>query len=106
MLRRVVPGPVGAPHAALGLARWLFAAVLVVRFTGRHIALGTAVVIAAAAGVAVGLVRMVLVTSAPILLTVLLLVAVVGMHVTPDGGAGGRGYSAAGVPVGVGAVDL
>ena len=79
----LVPGPVGAPHAALGLAALASAAVLVVRFTGRHIALGTAVVIAAAAGVAIGLVRMTLVTSAPILLTVLLLVSVVGMHVTP-----------------------
>ena len=78
-----VPGQVGAPHAALGLATVLFAAVLVVRFTGRHIALGTAVIVTAAAGVAVGVVRMVLVTSAPILLTVLLLVALMGMHVSP-----------------------
>lgn len=78
-----VPGPVGAPHAALGLATVLFAAVLVVRFTGRHIALGTAVIVTAAAGVVVGVVRMVLVTSAPILLTVLLLVALMGMHVSP-----------------------
>ena len=78
-----VPGPVGAPHAALGLATVLFAAVLVVRFTGRHIALGTAVIVTAAAGVVVGVVRMVLVTSAPILLTMLLLVALIGMHVSP-----------------------
>ena len=49
-----VPGPVGAPHAALGLATVLVAAVLVVRFTGRHIALGTAVIVTAAAGVAGG----------------------------------------------------
>lgn len=78
-----VPGPVGAPHAALGLATALVAALLVVRFTGRHIALGTAVLVTAAAGMVVGLVRMVLVTSAPILLAVLLLVAVIGMHVAP-----------------------
>ncbi|SOJ57040.1 ESX-5 secretion system protein EccD5 [Mycobacterium simulans] len=78
-----VPGPMGAPHAALGLATALVAAVLVVRFTGRHIALGTAVIVTAAAGMVVGLVRMVLVTSAPILLAVLLLVAVMGMHVAP-----------------------
>ena len=78
-----MPGLVGAPHAALGLATVLFAAVLVVRFTGRHIALGTAVIVTAAAGVVVGVVRMVLVTSAPILLTVLLLVALIGMHVSP-----------------------
>ena len=78
-----VPGPVGAPHAALGLAALIAAAVLIVRFTGRHITLGTAVIVAAAAGAVVGLVRMTLVTSAPILLTVLLLVSVVGMHVAP-----------------------
>ena len=78
-----VPGPVGAPHAALGLATLVAVAVLVVRFTGRHIALGTAVLVSAAAGAVVGLVRMVLLTSAPILLTVLLLVSVVGMHVAP-----------------------
>lgn len=78
-----VPGPMGAPHAALGLATALVAAVLVVRFTGRHIALGTTVIIAGAAGVVVGLVRMVLVTSAPILLAVLLLVSLIGMHVAP-----------------------
>lgn len=78
-----VPGPVGAPHAALGLATTVVAALLVVRFTGRHIALGTAVLVTAAAGMVVGLVRMVLVTSAPILLAVLLLVAVIGMHVAP-----------------------
>jgi type VII secretion integral membrane protein EccD len=78
-----VPGPLGAPHAALGLASVLAAALLVVRFTGRHIALGTAVIVAGAAGVVVGLIRMVLVTSAPILLAVLLLVTLIGMHVAP-----------------------
>lgn len=78
-----VPGPVGAPHAALGLATIVVAAVLVVRFTGRHIALATAVIVTAAAGMVVGLVRMVLLTSAPILLAVLLLVAVIGMHLAP-----------------------
>jgi len=78
-----VPGPVGAPHAATGLAVLVAAAVLIVRFTGRYIALGTAVIVLGAAGAVLGLVRMTLVTSAPILLTVLLVVAVVGMHVAP-----------------------
>ncbi|GAB4684148.1 type VII secretion system ESX-5 subunit EccD5 [Mycobacterium avium subsp. hominissuis] len=78
-----VPGPMGAPHAALGLATALVFSVLVVRFTGRHIALGTAVIVTAAAGMVVGLVRMMLVTSAPILLSVLLVVAVIGMHLAP-----------------------
>jgi type VII secretion integral membrane protein EccD len=78
-----VPGPVGAPHAALGLSALVTAAVLIVRFTGRYITLGTAVMVTGAAGALVGLVRMSLVSSAPILLTVLLLVAVVGMHMSP-----------------------
>lgn len=78
-----VPGPVGAPHAALGLATLVAAALLIVRFTGRYIALGTAVVVAGAAGAAVGLLRMWLVTSAVVLLTVLLLVALLGVHVAP-----------------------
>lgn len=78
-----VPGPMGAPHAALGLATVLVAALLVVRFTGRHITLGTALIVTAAAGAVIGLVRMTLVTSAPILLAVLLLVSLIGMHMSP-----------------------
>lgn len=78
-----VPGRVGAPHAALGLAVLVAAAVLVVRFTGRHIALGTAVITIGLAGFVVAVVRMTLVTSAPILLTVLLLVSILAMHLAP-----------------------
>lgn len=78
-----VPGPVGAPQAALGLAAVVAAAVLVVRFTGRHIALGTAVITMGLAGAVVAGVRMSLVTSAPILLSVLLLVSIVIMHLAP-----------------------
>ncbi|ORJ52835.1 type VII secretion integral membrane protein EccD [Mycobacterium simiae] len=77
------PGPVGAPHAALGLAASVAAAVLAVRFTGRHVALGTAVITLGLAGAVVAVVRMTLVTSAPILLGVLLLVSIVGMHLAP-----------------------
>jgi type VII secretion integral membrane protein EccD len=78
-----VPGSVGAPHAALGCATLVAAAVLIVRFTGRYLALGTVVMVTGAAAATVGLVRMSLLTSAPILLTVLLLVALVGIHVAP-----------------------
>ncbi|WP_301150498.1 type VII secretion integral membrane protein EccD [Mycobacterium simiae] len=78
-----VPGPVGAPHAALGLAAISAAAILMVRFTGRHVALGTAVITAGLAGAVVAMVRMALVTSAPILLSVLLLVSMVAMHLAP-----------------------
>ena len=102
----VVPGPVGAPHAALGLAALVSAAVLVVRFTGRHIALGTAVVIAAAAGVVIGLVRMTLVTSGADPAYGAAAGVGGGYACDPDDGAGGRGHPAAGVPVGVGTVDL
>lgn len=79
-----VPGPVGAPHAAMGLAVLVLAAVLVVRFTGRHIAMGTAVIVTGAAGVVVGLARMIAVTSAPILLSILLLAALLGLHASPS----------------------
>ncbi|OBJ91076.1 type VII secretion integral membrane protein EccD [Mycobacterium asiaticum] len=79
-----VPGPVAAPHAALGLATVVGAAVLMVRFTRRHIAVGTAVISLGAAGAVAALVRMTLLTSAPILLSVLLLAAVLGMHLAPS----------------------
>lgn len=78
-----VPGPVGAPHTALGLVTVVTAAVLIVRFTGRYLALGTAVVVGGAAVAVVALLRMLLVTSAVILLAGLLLAAVLGMHWAP-----------------------
>ena len=78
-----IPGAVGASHAALGLAAVVIAALLVVRFTGRYIALGTAVVVTGVAGLAVGLARMWLVTSAVPLLACLLLAAALGMHMAP-----------------------
>lgn len=78
-----VPGPVEAPHAALGVATLVAAAVLIVRFTGRYIALGTAVLVAGAAAGTAALLRMWLVTSAVVLLTVLVLVALLGVHLAP-----------------------
>jgi type VII secretion integral membrane protein EccD len=79
-----VPGPVGAPHGAMGLAAVVLAAVLVLRFTGRHITMGTAVIVLGAAGVLVGLARMIAVTSAPILLSLLLLSSVISLHAAPS----------------------
>lgn len=79
----VVPGPVGAPHAALGVATLISAAVLIVRFTGRYIALGTAVVVAGGAAGLAALARMFLVTSAVTLLTTVLLASVLIMHLAP-----------------------
>lgn len=78
-----VPGPLGAPHAALGLAALIAAAMLIMRFTGRFLAAGTAVVVAGGAAAVAALLRMFWLTSAPILLTVLLLAGVLGMHVAP-----------------------
>jgi len=78
-----VPGPVGAPHAAVGLAAVVVAALLVVRFTGRHIPLATTMLVASAAGAVIGLLRMCLATSAVTLLAVLLLVCMLGVHVAP-----------------------
>lgn len=79
----LVPGPLGAPHAALGLALLMSAAVLIVRFTGRYIALGTMVITAGAAAEAAALARMALVTSAVTLLGVLLLASILLMHLAP-----------------------
>lgn len=79
-----VPGPVGAPHAGLGLAALISAAVLIVRFTGRYIAWGTTVVVAGGAAGLAALARMWLVTSAVTLLTLGLLAAVVVLHVSPS----------------------
>jgi type VII secretion integral membrane protein EccD len=78
-----IPGPVGAAHVAVGSAVVVVAAVLIVRFTGRYVALGTAVVTAGAAALAIGLARMWLVTSAVTLLACLLLVAGFGIHAAP-----------------------
>lgn len=79
-----VPGPVGAPHAGLGVAALISAAVLIVRFTGRYIAWGTTVVVAGGAAGVAALARMWLVTPAVTLLTIGLLTAVVVLHVAPS----------------------
>jgi type VII secretion integral membrane protein EccD len=68
----------------MGLAAVVLAAVLVLRFTGRHITMGTAVIVLGAAGVLVGLARMIAVTSAPILLSLLLLGSVISVHAAPS----------------------
>lgn len=79
----VVPGPLGAPHGALGATVALAAAGLTLRYTGRHISLCTAVIVLGLAALVTGALRMLLVTSAPVLLASVLLVAMVGMKVTP-----------------------
>ncbi|MGY4646211.1 type VII secretion integral membrane protein EccD [Mycobacterium sp. URHB0021] len=78
-----IPGPLGAVHTGLGAAITLAAAILIVRFAGRHIALCTAVVVISAATLAVGVARMLLVTSAVTLLGTVLLVAIICVKLTP-----------------------
>ena len=78
-----IPGPLGAVHAGLGAAVTLASAVLIVRFTGRHIALCTALVVVSGATLAAGVARMLLVTSAVTLLGTALLVSIVCIKLTP-----------------------
>jgi type VII secretion integral membrane protein EccD len=78
-----VPGPVGAAHAALGAALMVAAAVLAVRFSGRHLAPNTAVIVLGVAALIAGVARMLWVTSAVTVLGCLLLVALVGIKLAP-----------------------
>jgi type VII secretion integral membrane protein EccD len=78
-----VPGPLGAVHAGLGAAVIVAAAVLIMRFTGRHIALCTTAVVISAAALAAGVARMLLVTSAVTLLGIVLLVSLVCIKLAP-----------------------
>jgi type VII secretion integral membrane protein EccD len=78
-----VPGPLGAANAGLGAAVLVAAAVLVVRFTGRHVAWGTATFVLAGAVLLAGAARMLFMTSAVTLLGSFLLVALLGIKLTP-----------------------
>lgn len=78
-----IPGPLGAVHAGLGAAVTLAAAVLIMRFTGRHVALCTAVVVISAAALAAGVARMLLVTSAVTLLGIVLMVSILCIKPAP-----------------------
>ena len=62
----------------------LAAAALIIRFTGRHVALCTAAIVLGAAVLFTGVARMLWVTSAVTLLTIVLLVAVVGIKLAPS----------------------
>lgn len=75
-----VPGPMGAPHGALGFGVAGAAALLAARFTGRRLGVYTAVVTMAAAVTIATVIRMVLQTSAMTLMGSLLLVSIVGYH--------------------------
>ncbi|HZC89770.1 MAG TPA: type VII secretion integral membrane protein EccD [Mycobacterium sp.] len=77
------PGPVGAPHAVMGFAVAGVAAMLIMRFTGRRLGAGTAIVTVTLAATVASLARMVFGTGAVTLLTSILLVCVFGYHSAP-----------------------
>jgi type VII secretion integral membrane protein EccD len=77
------PGPVGSPHAVMGFAVAGVAAMVIMRFTGRRLAAGTAIVTIAATATVASLCRMAFDNGAVTLLTSILLVAVFGYHAAP-----------------------
>lgn len=79
-----VPGPVGAPHAALGFGVIGVTALLLLRFTGRHVALHTALATISLAVIVTGVARMTMVSGAVTLMGCLLLACVFGYHVAPS----------------------
>jgi ESX secretion system protein EccD len=77
------PGPVGAPHAVMGFAVTGVAAMLAMRFTGRRLATGTAIVTVCLAATLASLARMAFSTGAVTLLTCILLACVFGYQSAP-----------------------
>jgi type VII secretion integral membrane protein EccD len=77
------PGPVGSPHAVMGFAVAGVAAMLIMRFTGRRLGTGTAIVTVSLAATIASLARMAFNTGAVTLLTSILLVCVFGYHSAP-----------------------
>lgn len=77
------PGPVGSPQAVLGFGVLTVAAALALRFTGRRLAIYTAIVTVAALTTIASLARMVAATSAVTLLSCLVLASVILYHAAP-----------------------
>lgn len=77
------PGGVGSPHAVLGFGVLTIAAMLAVRFTGRRLALYTALITISLVTAIAALARMVAMTSAVTLLTSVVLVCVLVYHTAP-----------------------
>ncbi len=77
------PGPVGSPHAVMGFAVTSVGAMLIMRFTGRRLGTGTAIVTVALVATIASLARMAFDTGAVTLLTTILLVCVFGYHGAP-----------------------
>ena len=77
------PGGVGSPHAVLGFGVLTIAAMLAVRFTGRRLALYTALITVSLVTAIAALARMVAMASAVTLLTSVVLVCVFVYHTAP-----------------------
>ncbi len=77
------PGPVGSPHAVMGFAVTTVAAMMIMRFTGRRLGTGTAIVTVSLIATIASLCRMAFDTGAVTLLTSILLVCVFGYHCAP-----------------------
>ncbi|UQX09920.1 type VII secretion integral membrane protein EccD [Candidatus Mycobacterium methanotrophicum] len=77
------PGPVGAPHAVMGFAVAGVGAMMAVRFTGRRLGTGTAIVTVCLAATLASLARMAFGAGAVTLLTCILLACVFGYHGAP-----------------------
>jgi type VII secretion integral membrane protein EccD len=77
------PGPVGAPNAVMGFAVAGVGAMLAMRFTGRRLATGTAIVTVCLAATIASLARMAFDTGMVTLLTCILLACVFGYQSAP-----------------------
>lgn len=77
------PGPVGSRQAVLGFGVLTVAAALALRFTGRRLAVYTAIVTIGALATIASLARMVAATSAVTLLSCLVLAGVILYHAAP-----------------------
>lgn len=78
------PGPVGSPQAVLGFGVLTVATTLALRFTGRRLAIYTAIVTISALTTIAAVLRMVAATSAVTLLASLVLVCVFLYHAAPS----------------------
>ncbi|MGH3635053.1 type VII secretion integral membrane protein EccD [Mycobacterium sp.] len=78
------PGPVGAPHAALGFVVAGVTSMLLMRLTGRWLGTYTAIVTICVAVTAASLARMVLGAGPVTLMTCVLLACVLGYHGAPS----------------------
>jgi type VII secretion integral membrane protein EccD len=77
------PGGVGSPHAVLGFGVLTVSAILALRFTGRRLALYTAIITVSGVAMVAALARMVALTSAVTMLTTIVLISVIGYQSAP-----------------------